>query len=332
MTPSSPRSYRYRLCDGRLSNGSRNSVSSVGRRSRHIKSMHQSLGAFYTWPLQREELIPLKTAAMVKSKCYEQSILNVSSIYLNLLLHFIKGFLIGWFCTCCRERNWGTECALDWFVTVRKRSCWNVVFTGMCDSVYGGGVLSQHSLQVVSQHALQQGGAIPACIAGGIPACLAGGSPPGGCLVPRGLLSGGGGLLPGGGGLLPGGWGLLLGGWPSFMAFCCGLLLWPSGLVAFCWRWPPRMVFGGEQKAIAEGHYSRRHHTRRPPQKGWGVPGGDPPRQLLLQVVRILLECILVLKGFIKDWDFSVGLSFTATAFWWAFFWGLLIDWNFFIL
>ena len=29
------------------------------------------------------------------------------------------------------------------------------IFTGVCDSVYGG-VLSQHALQVVSQHALQQ--------------------------------------------------------------------------------------------------------------------------------------------------------------------------------
>ena len=30
------------------------------------------------------------------------------------------------------------------------------VFTGVCDSVHRGGVLSQHALQVVSQHALQQ--------------------------------------------------------------------------------------------------------------------------------------------------------------------------------
>ena len=28
------------------------------------------------------------------------------------------------------------------------------IFTGVCDSVHGGGVLSQHALQVVSQHAL----------------------------------------------------------------------------------------------------------------------------------------------------------------------------------
>ena len=28
----------------------------------------------------------------------------------------------------------------------------------------------------------------------------------------------------------------------------------------------------------------------------WGVPGGDPPGQLLLRAVRILLECILVFE------------------------------------
>ena len=68
------------------------------------------------------------------------------------------------------------------------------IFTGVCDSVHkGGGVLSQHALQVVSQHALQQGGGIPACIAGGIPACLA----TGGCAIPA-CLAAGGCLLPGG--------------------------------------------------------------------------------------------------------------------------------------
>ena len=34
----------------------------------------------------------------------------------------------------------------------------------------------------------------------------------------------------------------------------------------------------------------------------WGVPGGDPPGQLLLRVVRILLECILVFGN--KNTDF----------------------------
>ena len=59
----------------------------------------------------------------------------------------------------------------------------------------GGGVVSQHALQVVSQHALQQvsrGGGIPTCLAGGIPTCLAAGLQGG---VPA---LGGGGLLQGG--------------------------------------------------------------------------------------------------------------------------------------
>ena len=46
--------------------------------------------------------------------------------------------------------------------------CEGYVFTGVCLST-GGGVLSQHALQVVSQHALQQvsrGCGIPACLAG----------------------------------------------------------------------------------------------------------------------------------------------------------------------
>ena len=37
-----------------------------------------------------------------------------------------------------------------------QRSWGKVVFTRVCDSVHGGGVLSQHALQVVSQHTLQQ--------------------------------------------------------------------------------------------------------------------------------------------------------------------------------
>ena len=48
--------------------------------------------------------------------------------------------------------------------------CEGYVFTGLCLSTGGGGgVLSQHALQVVSQHALQQvsrGGIIPAWLAG----------------------------------------------------------------------------------------------------------------------------------------------------------------------
>ena len=45
--------------------------------------------------------------------------------------------------------------------------------------------------------------------------CSRGVSPPGGSPPGGGVSSGGG------------------GGWPSVIAFCCGLLLWPSGLVAF---------------------------------------------------------------------------------------------------
>ena len=103
-------------------------------------------------------------------------------------------------------------------------------------------------------------GAIPACIAGGIPACLAAGgvsswgvsslgSPPGG-----GFSSW---QVPG-----PGGRCLVLGGG-------CGLLLWPSGLVPSVKGSLLVWASGGGQKAITEGH-----HTRRPPQKG--VPGEDP--------------------------------------------------------
>ena len=87
-----------------------------------------------------------------------------------------------------------------------------------------GGVLSQHALQVVSQHALQQVSGVCVCSGG----CLL----PGGCLLqgmsaPRGCLLWGG-LLPGGvcsGGCLLPGCVPGLGG--------CGLLLGPSGLVAF---------------------------------------------------------------------------------------------------
>ena len=125
-----------------------------------------------------------------------------------------------------------------------QRSCGQgYVFTRVCDSVHGGGGCC----------------AIPACIAGGIPACLAAGLQGGACS--QGwvcLLRGGGCLLPGGcvcsqggvsaprgstlGGICsqgvsaPGGC-LLLGGVSALGGVPgpggCGLLLWPSGLVAF---------------------------------------------------------------------------------------------------
>ena len=51
-----------------------------------------------------------------------------------------------------------------------QRSCEVYVFTGVCLSTGGVGLLSQHALQVVSQHALQQvvswGVGITACLAG----------------------------------------------------------------------------------------------------------------------------------------------------------------------
>ena len=107
-------------------------------------------------------------------------------------------------------------------------------------------------------------GAISAYIAGGIPACLAAeGSPPGG--------------VPG----------------PGGVAFCCGLLLWPSGLVAFWYG-----LLGGE----GEGHNRRPPHQKATTERG--LPGGDPPPPpptpgwLLLRAVRILLGCILVALTF----------------------------------
>ena len=95
----------------------------------------------------------------------------------------------------------------------------------------GGGVLSQHALQVVSQHALQQvsGG----CLLRGVSAAR-------GCLLPGGLFFGEGSAL---GSVCY--WGFCWGEgsalgcvsapgvWPSVMVFWCGLLVWPSGLVAF---------------------------------------------------------------------------------------------------
>ena len=129
---------------------------------------------------------------------------------------------------------------------------------------------------------------------------------------------------------------LTLGLWPSVMAFWCGLLVWPSGMafwfgglliedsllveVVFCYGlllWPSGMAFwygllvrpsgtGSlltetfNQKAITEGHY-----TRRPYQYGLLVrPSGvivcyAPCRWLLLRTVRILLDCILVCDYFL---------------------------------
>ena len=136
---------------------------------------------------------------------------------------------------------------------------------------------------------LAAGGAIPACIAGGIPPCLAAG----GCYpsmhcrwyptmpCSRGVLLRGGSAL---GGSAPGGFLLLWGSAPGGVAFCYGLLLWPSGLV-------PSVE--GDLLVWSPGGGGRRPaHQKATTEKG--VPGGDPPRWLLLRAVCILLECILV--------------------------------------
>ena len=72
--------------------------------------------------------------------------------------------------------------------------------------------------------------------------------------------------------------------WPSVMAFCCGLLLRPSGLV-------PSVEGGllvwtsGEKGTTPEGHLQQKattpegHHQKATTAEGHhrkGVPGGDP--------------------------------------------------------
>ena len=122
------------------------------------------------------------------------------------------------------------------------------VFTCVCDSVNRGGMLSQHALQVVSQHALQQvsGVCYPTMHCRWYPSMPCSREVPG----------------PWGGSALGGvcsqeGYGLLL--WPSVVVFCYALLLCLLVLVAF---WLKVAFWYGlwGQKAITEGH-----HTRRPP-------------------------------------------------------------------
>ena len=58
-----------------------------------------------------------------------------------------------------------------------QRSCEGYVITPVCQSFCsrGGGLLSQHALQVVSQHALQRGGLLPGAVPGPAGVCLVGG-------------------------------------------------------------------------------------------------------------------------------------------------------------
>ena len=159
---------------------------------------------------------------------------------------------------------------------------------------------------------------------GGVSGLPLGGSTPRGCLLPRGVSAPRGVFAPGGC--------LFLGGLLLGVAFCCGLLVWPSGMafwlqVAFWLKvvfWYGLLVRPNRDPFQPEGHNS----SKAPDQKAipeW--PSGmawelvrpcvmafwlkvvfcygllvegvsirrDPPcRRLLLQTVRILLECILV--------------------------------------
>ena len=111
---------------------------------------------------------------------------------------------------------------------------------------------------------------------------------------PRGEVWSGGGLGVCSGGV-PGPGGV----WPSVMVFCCGLLLWPSGLVTF---WFGGLLIKGGLLVWSSGG---RRHNRRPSHQKATIPEGHnrregclvettPPGWLLLRAVRILLECILV--------------------------------------
>ena len=87
-------------------------------------------------------------------------------------------------------------CSTLIFIASKRSLGQGNIFTPVCRSVHGGGgVVSQHALQVISQHALQQGGCYPS-----MPCSR-------GCLVWGGLLPGGGCLVrgvPGPGGSAPG--------------------------------------------------------------------------------------------------------------------------------
>ena len=71
---------------------------------------------------------------------------------------------------CLGNQGQKTKDLVGGLITARNEVGARLCFTRVCDSVHGGGVLSQHALQVVSQHALQQvsrgRGGIPACLPG----------------------------------------------------------------------------------------------------------------------------------------------------------------------
>ena len=125
---------------------------------------------------------------------------------------------------CCRK--WETkETVLSRYLLWPIITKWTFPDFYRLQRSWGKVIFSQASVIL-----LTGGCAIPAWIAGGIPACLAAGLwgvCSWGVSVPGSVCSGGvcsWGSAPGGSAPE---------GWPSVMAFCCGLLLCPSGLVAF---------------------------------------------------------------------------------------------------
>ena len=142
----------------------------------------------------------------------------------------------------------------------------------------GWGVLSQHALQVVSQHALQQvSGGLQSQHALQVVSQHALQQVSGGCLI-WGVPA------PGGGVHAPGGCGLLL--WPSaLVAFCfgtfwfggllveSGLLLWPSGVI-FCYGllvWPSGKAFWYLGVSPNRDPFQPEGHNRRSYQNGFLV-------------------------------------------------------------
>ena len=145
------------------------------------------------------------------------------------------------------------------------------MFLQVCVCPPGGGVLSQHALQVVSQHALQWGGVL----------VLEGGW----CLVLGGLLLGG---VCSWGVSTPGGW----------------VVETPQNYQAH----NQGGNWGDQIQAHSQGGKLRGIRSR-PTAKGEIEGGSDqtpPPWQLLLRAVRILLECVLVRSFFLRNFGITV--------------------------